>query len=171
MLATTCQRSVETLSFIMTRKISKKKVQRIKKLFGEGFSIYKIALKTKVSYYTVYGLTKLIERGFKSTSEYREHLANQKGFESLTDYYEHLAKKRKRRNNNKELSNLIKTRLEELDKTQLWLAEKIGVTPPCISYYVQGTIVPTENILRKLFSTLKITYKTLDYFSENGFNM
>ena len=59
-----------------------------------------------------------------------------------------------KRKKNKILSELIIKRLDELDKNQSWLAEKLGVTRQAVSYYTQGIIVPKEDILNKLLSIL-----------------
>ncbi|MBI2151197.1 hypothetical protein HYU21_00535 [Candidatus Woesearchaeota archaeon] len=100
--------------------------------------------------------------GFASYADYKEHLAHEKGFASITEYHTYLAQERQQRPENKSLSNLINNRLKELNKTQLWLAGELGVTPQAVCKYAKGTSLPKANILSSIFYTLKVPYKTID---------
>ena len=48
------------------------------------------------------------KQGFKSNTEYLEHLAKRKGFKSLAEYYEHLAKRKGFKSNTEYLEHLAK---------------------------------------------------------------
>ena len=96
------------------------------------------------------------ERGFASLTKYQEHLAKERGFASLTEYREHLAKERSRERPNKELSNLIKSRLKKLKRNQSWLAEQIGVSRQAVSFYATGKTIPQDGTLNRLFAILKV---------------
>jgi len=150
----------------MPKKISKRTIKLMRNLYDEGLSVTKIARKAKVSYSAAYGYTKAKEKGFESPSEYVEDLAKKKEFESYSKYLEHLAKKRQQRPLNRALSNLIKKRLTELNKTQKWLAEQLGVTKGTISRYVSGRITPTSSLQKKLFKILELEYQTIDNILE-----
>ncbi len=106
--------------------------------------------------YTAYQEHLAKQRGFESRNAYQEHLAKQRGFESLNAYQEHLAKQRADRKKNKELSDLIKGRLRELDRTQTWLAGELGVSKSMVSLYVQGKSIPRYENIRELLSVLEI---------------
>ena len=162
----------------MAQRLSEKAKENIQKLRKEGSSVKEIAKRANVSYSTAYGYTKVKQRGFESLSEYQEHLVKQRGFKSRTeyethlvrergfksrsDYQEHLARERQQRPENKELSNLIKKRLKELEKNQSWLADQIGVTSATVSFYTHGKSIPSNDVLKKLSSALEVPYKTLE---------
>ena len=132
----------------MVKILPKETREEIIRLYdnGSGLTPAEIARQTGVSYSSVYGLTRTKEKGFASRTEYQEHLA----------------KERQQRPENQGLSKLIKTRLKELGKNQSWLAGEIGITKQAVSLYVQGMSVPTDDLLEQLFSSLEVSYKTLD---------
>ena len=68
---------------------------------------------------------------------------------------------------NQELSNLIRRRLKEIGKNESWLAEEIGVTRQAVSLYVRGRSIPTDGLLQKLYSSLDVSYETLDGLLED----
>ena len=102
------------------------------------------------------------ERGFASHSEYQKHSAKERGFASLGEYQDHLAKQRQQQPINQTLSDLIKTRLAELDRTQRWLAKQLGITEGAISRYISGRTTPRRSLQERLFETLELSYQTLD---------
>jgi len=105
---------------------------------------------------------------FASSRECNEYLARQrinpetgKPFASSTDYKKYQDKLGQERPENKKLACLIKRRLEELGKSQVWLSKKLGVKKQAVFRYIQGNS-PRSELLGKLFSVLKVPYKTLD---------
>src|SRR3989338_3726435 len=162
----------------MAQKISEETVKLIESLYAQDISSQEIVQRTNVSKTTVYNNTKLKERGFSSGTEYKQYLSQKKGFDSInesekylaqergfstiTEYHTYLAQERQQRPENKSLSNLINNRLKELNKTQLWLAGELGVTPQAVCKYAKGTSIPKNDILTNLFSVLKVSYNTID---------
>ncbi len=63
---------------------------------------------------------------------------------------------------NKELSDLIKKRLNELGKTQRQLSEGSGISRHTISQYTTGKRTPAEKNLEKLFTALGLPYKKVE---------
>ncbi|MEK6872362.1 MAG: helix-turn-helix domain-containing protein [Nanoarchaeota archaeon] len=175
----------------MPRKLSEEIKEEIRTLHSQGVHVKEIAEQTGVSYSSVWGITKLTEKGFKTYGEYLEHLAQQKGFKtyseyqvhlaqqrinpetgqayaSRTEYQEHLAQQRQKHPKNKELSGLINLKLEELGRNQSWLAEQLGVSGQTVSQYIQGKSIPSEKIRNKLSSVLKIGKRKLEDIIENS---
>ncbi len=68
--------------------------ERILELFEAGASPTEIARQTAVSYSSVYGLTTVRARGFRSVHKYQEDLARQRGFNSLAEYRMHISQGR-----------------------------------------------------------------------------
>jgi DNA-binding XRE family transcriptional regulator len=162
----------------MSRRISEKTKQLIRKLHNEGLSIPEIARRASVSRPSVWGYSKAIERGFTSYHSYQKYLTEQRGFTSyhsyqkyLTEqrgftsyhsYQKYLTEQRQKKSFNKELSNLIIKNLKRLEKNQSWLAKQIGVSREAVSKYTKGKYTPNKEILNKLCSTLKVQYQTLE---------
>ena len=88
-------------------------------------------------------------------------------FESLSQLLDYQARQLVDRAENKGLSVLIRTRLKELGKNQSWLAGEMGITHQAVSKYVQGTSVPTRDLLKRLYSSLDVPYETLDDLLED----
>ena len=112
---------------------------------------------------------------FESLSQLMDYQARQRvnpetglPFESLSQYQEYTARQRTNRPENQRLSKLIQKRLKELGKNQSWLAEKMGVTHQTVSLYVKGRSTPTDDLLKRLYSSLDVPYKTLDDLLENS---
>jgi len=106
---------------------------------------------------------------FESQTELKDYQARQrinpetnKPFESLTELQSYQARQRKRRNANKKLEELITISLEVMEKSETWLAGKIGVSKAMVSLYAQGKSIPKPEVLRKLFRALRTPYKTLE---------
>jgi len=78
----------------MPKRISEEIINLIERLYRDNVSYTEIAKTAGVSIGTVYSYTKIRERGFKSSSDYREYLARERGFKSLSEYQEHLARER-----------------------------------------------------------------------------
>lgn len=119
------------------------------------------------------------KRGFKSEGQLREHLLRQRGFPSLQNYKIYMATQklgyktlgeyekhnemlRQQKRINQELSSLIKSSLEELERNQTWLAKQLGVTEGAVSRYASGKTTPRPELQLELFKTLKLPYRTLD---------
>jgi len=108
---------------------------------------------------------------YKSLNEYNDYQARQrinpetgKKYASLREYDEHFAEKRKKIN--KKFSRFLINRLEELEKNQSWLAKKIKVTRAATSFYIQGKITPSDDLLKKMSVSLRVDYKTLENLIE-----
>ena len=103
---------------------------------------------------------------FKSQSERLDYLARQRinpetgeQFKSQTEYLEYLVRQRKERKRNRELSDLVKTRLRKLGKTQSWLAQQLGVSKQAVNSYANSVSIPQGENLNKLFVALEISDK------------
>src|SRR3989344_2673496 len=121
-------------------RVPDKTKQLMKEMYSSGLSVAEIARRANVPYSTAYGYTRARQRGFASYGEYEEHLARQRInpetgqlFKSLTELRDYQARQRQRRPENKELGDLMRTRLRELGKNQSWLAGQIGVTRATVS--------------------------------------
>src|SRR3989344_5126405 len=111
---------------------------------------------------------------FESLSQLLDYQARQRInpetgqlFESLSQLLDYQARQLVDRAENKGLSVLIRTRLKELGKNQSWLAGEMGITHQAVSKYVQGTSVPTRDLLKRLYSSLDVPYETLDDLLED----
>lgn len=158
----------------MLKKLSEEVKEKINELYNKGFSVPEIVRQTGISYFSVYGLTRIKQRinpetkkNFESLTEYREYLFKQKGFESRVRYKEYIAKKRSKRKENKALSELIIKRLDELDKNQSWLAKKLEITKGMVSSYTSGYLIPKKSLQKKLFIVLNLPYQTLENLMDN----
>lgn len=127
----------------MVKRITKKDKEKAWRMYQEDVSISEIAEDIGVSYNSARILT----------------IGREIGFKNYYEYHESLAQKRSQKQENKDLSYLIKSRLKELGKNQNWLAEQLGVTRQAVSYYVQGKMIPQNQVLTNLFSTLKVDKK------------
>ena len=177
-------------------RVPDKTKQLMKEMYSSGLSVAEIARRANVPYSTAYGYTRARQRGFASYGEYEEHLARQRinpetgqlfksltelldyqarqrrnpetgqPFKSLTELRDYQARQRQRRPENKELGDLMRTRLRELGKNQSWLAGQIGVTRATVSLYAQGKNIPKRELLGRLYSALDVPYQTLDELLE-----
>jgi predicted transcriptional regulator len=145
--------------------------EKIYLLFDQGYKTNEIANMLNVSYSAVYTrkrarnegfispsqlrISWLKKKGFSSFSDYKEFLAEKKGFNSYEQY--RIREKRKKREKNSELSDLISLRLEELGKSQTWLAQQIGVSKQSVNYYTLGYSRPSKKILESLYDTLGVS--------------
>ena len=102
------------------------------------------------------------ERGFKSDYEYQKHLAKRGGWKSLNDYRNYHEKEHQKQPRNKRFSKMIYNALEKLEKNQAWLAHEANLSRESISLYVQGKSFPIYIRLKKIFSILRLPYKTLE---------
>ncbi len=107
------------------------------------------------------------KRGFPSILALREYWAKRRGFSSAHKLFKYLAKKRKKKAINRELSLLIQYSLGELDKNQLWLSERLGISESAVSRYTSGETTPRASLQKKLFRVLNLPYKTLDDILKN----
>ena len=162
----------------MPKKISDEKISLIGELYAQGLTVAEVARRAGVSYVTGYGYMRARERGFASRNDYEEHLARargfasrtgylghlarERGFASLNEYRGHLAKKRQQKPENQSLSNLIRTRLDEIGKNRVWVAGQLNLAQTTISAYATGKILPSAEKLELLFHFLEVPYKTLD---------
>src|SRR3989344_2138776 len=168
----------------MSRRITDEQGEEARRLYDTGLKPSEIAMQTGISYSSVYGLTKVRQRvnpetgeKFKSYGDYQDYLARQRvnpeteeKFKSYGDNQDYLA--RQRVNQNKEQSDLIRGRLEEMGKNQSWLAEQLGVSKQAVSLYIQGKSKPRGERLDKLLRVLNINNrekpKTIDDLVEES---
>ena len=101
------------------------------------------------------------KNGFKSERDYRNFLFRQRGFRSSGEYLKFIANRRKAAPLNAKFSDLIKRRLKEVEKTQKWLSEQIGVTKRSVEGYVSGEHLPEESVQERIFLVLGLSYKNL----------
>lgn len=100
--------------------------------------------------------------GFKSRHRYNEFLAIRKGFKSYREYSEFLDKQREQKQPYIELSDIIKTKLKELNKTQQWLASMLDVSKAAIYKYVSARAIPRKDIRGLMYRTLNIDGDNLE---------
>ena len=166
----------------MPKRLPEETREEIIRLYdnGSGLTPTQIARQTRVSYSSVYGLTRARQRvdpetrqRFESLSQYLEYKARQRVnpetgqlFESRGQYERYRARQRVNKPKNQSLSDLIKRRLKELGRNQSWLARELGVIRQAVSLYIQGRSLPTEDLLENLYSSLDVPYKILDDLSE-----
>ena len=162
-------------------RISDEKLHLIEKLHAQKLSSKEIVEETSVSFHTVWAYTKLREKTnpetgelYESQNQYMASLAKQRInpetgelYESLDQYIKYRAKQRVKKPENKALSGLIKRRLKELGKNQTWLSKRMGVSREAVSRYVQGESIPHKKPLKRLYSALKVPYKTIDDLLED----
>jgi len=101
-------------------------------------------------------------RGFESLTDYAKQLAKGRGFVSLTEYHRHLAQERQQRLLNQRFSAFLRQRLTELERTQEWLSEQLGITQRAVSGYASGESLPRRSLRKKLFVVLELPDLTLD---------
>ncbi len=151
----------------MPGKISEKIREKIFRLYKQGKSKKDIADQTGVSYSYVYGLTRLKERGFESFYDYTDYTIRKRGFESQREYACSMAKKRARKKENRNLSNLIIDGLKKLGKSQYWLSQQLGISHQIISIYASGKSVPGKEKLDRLIEILpKYSFNKLENLTE-----
>lgn len=80
------------------KRISKEDKAEMYKLYSLGWTIPKIAKITNIPYATVYGYTRLKERGYDSIKAYRDHMAQQRGHNSQSEYLQHRARENAKEN-------------------------------------------------------------------------
>jgi len=93
--------------------------------------------------------------------QYRKKRAKKNGHGSFGSYLKKLQRRSQLQPQNQSLRLLLKRRLEDMGRSQTWLSGQIDVTRNAISLYAQGKHFPREYILLKIFSTLKVEYKTI----------
>ena len=104
----------------------------------------------------------LLGAGFGTFSEYLEENAQEEGFSSHNEKRKALTLERQGKNPNKELSDLLSDRLEEVGQNQSWLAKQVGVCREMASRYVHGESIPKPRVLRKISRILEIPYSTFE---------
>jgi len=131
----------------MSELIPKEKEKLIEELYDEKHPLDYISETTKIPIEIVYSYVKFYEK------------IKEMGFSSVKEY---IAREKPQSKLNVKLSNFIKNKLIELDKTQEWLAQELDVSEKTISRYVRGQSIPEKELQGKLFRILKSNYKTLD---------
>lgn len=117
----------------------------------------------------------LIENYKQTPHERKEFLAKQAGHKSKYDREKFWASEKgttlseivkertnKRKKGNKEITDLVKKRLEELDITRKELAQKLEVNSSTMYNYVQGRIKIPKKLLPELAKTIDINYSELE---------
>ena len=75
----------------MVNRITDKQKEEAWRMYKQGGIINNIAKYVSVSYHSAWVMTKGRKRGFKTITEYQEHLAQEKGFASSGEYHSFLA--------------------------------------------------------------------------------
>lgn len=118
----------------------------------------------------------LLKKNYKQTPHERKvFLAEQAGFKSRYERLKSQALKKgttlknvlkegrnRRKKRNKEISDLVKKRLEELDITGRELAQKLETNPHTTYNYVRGIIKIPKKLLPKLAKAIDINYSELE---------
>ena len=102
------------------------------------------------------------QRGFRSSYEYQTHLARQRGFASLSEYEMYRRKEKQKLPQNHKLSELLRSRLADVSKSQKWLAGESRIPERSISRYATGQEMPPKERLEKIASVLNIDQKSLE---------
>lgn len=139
----------------MPVKISDRQETLMQKLYAQGITIEEIANRFNIVYSTAYMHIIAKERGFSSVKDYRISLIKQNGYESLKQYADAKQKERQENPDNKRLSYFINTKLNEIGKSQSWLAKQLGVGRGAVSLYAQGKIFPKKALLRRLYCVIR----------------
>jgi DNA-binding XRE family transcriptional regulator len=107
-------------------------------------------------------------KGYTSISVYKEYWAAQKGYISYADYCRDLIEKRKKRKSNQCLSKLMRRRLQELGKSQYWLAYRVGVSNQAVNQFACGRTFPRAEVFKKILSALEVNCapKNLEHLLE-----
>ena len=172
-------------------KISKERILQIKTLRHKNYSWRKIGKEMDISHQTarVYGsgycsirkyeehLAKrknlthsqyfkhmALRNGSCSFSDYRRKLENKRGFSSHTEYVKYFQHKNQKKPEFRALVYFIKNGLRNFNKTQYWLARKLGVKQQTISLWQNGKLMPNEERAEKLFLLLAANCNSLEYF-------
>ncbi len=116
--------------------------------------VVEVARRVDVSYSTASGSAISVQRPNREKGQSPEPDTHHGKYD--THHRGYLDSQRQQRPSNRELSRLIKTRLNKLGETQTWLAEEIGVTRAAVSLYANGKLVPKEGVLEKLYSALGV---------------
>lgn len=78
----------------MSRRIPQETIQKMQKMyFGQGMPVKQIATAMDMCYATVYGFTRGVERGFKTSRDYHVYLVQERGFKSYRNYVSKLLRK------------------------------------------------------------------------------
>jgi hypothetical protein len=104
----------------------------------------------------------ILNKGFGSMNDYLREMVKKRGFDSYHEYQKSLYRKGQKRKINQMFSIMIKEKLKELDKSQAWLARKIGITPSTVSRYVRRGYLPKPDTQELLFQVLKLPYSNLN---------
>jgi len=68
----------------------------------------------------------------------------------------------------KKAGNYLREKLEELDKSQSWLALQLGVSREAVSEYLKGVYFPREERRRRLYKALEIKKSDLENLIEES---
>ena len=107
------------------------------------------------------------KRGFKSLKEYDKSLVEKRGFKSYSEYQKSLVMEKQKNPKNRKLSDLIRKRLNKLNKPPKWLSMELGISDNSVRKYIHKINIPKKELLEKLFQKLEVPYKTLDDLMEN----
>ena len=139
----------------MTKKISRKKREKIWELHNQGISQGKIAKELKISLTAAWGYSKAREKGFDSFYDYGKYRVLKRGYGSKREYERNLEKERQKKKMNRELSTLINKRLNELGKNNFWLAGQIGVSRQMVDMYMKGKSYPKKAVYDRIEKALE----------------
>lgn len=94
--------------------------------------------------------------GFKSRHSYNEFLAIRRGFKSYKEYSDFHDKQKQQKQPYRELSDVIRTKLKELNKPQEWLASTLSVSKAAIYKYISARAIPRKGKRETLYQVLNI---------------
>jgi len=142
----------------MAKKLTPKKIHRIRELHQQDIPNLDIAKRLKISYVATRGYALEI-RGYQSRVDYLNELARRKGFSSHYDYQRSLKEKRKSRDINQVLGNLIDSEIKKRSLTNDDFGAMIGIDQTTIREYRVGNHIPSKTVLEKIFEVLEIEEK------------
>lgn len=72
------------------------------------------------------------------------------------------------KNNDAQIGKVIASRLDEMERSQQWLARKVNRANGTINFIVKGRLKPSYELLKMIASVLSIDVKVLSDALEKG---
>ncbi len=72
------------------------------------------------------------------------------------------------KNNDTQIGKVIMSRLDEMERSQQWLARKVNRANGTINFIVKGRLKPSYELLKMIASVLSIDVKVLSDVLEKG---
>lgn len=108
------------------------------------------------------------ENGCSSIYELRSRSLEDHGYGSLSAYQRDKAEQRSHRKSYRKVSEIIVQRLDEMGKTQRWLAQELGVNKSTMIQYAHGKLIPRGERRKKLCEVLQVDESILEKIINNS---